>query len=74
MLADCGSIHGWPMRANFIFTSDPFSLKGREQTQSSLTPTPTLLSLETTKLPEDTPELWKTVGGVQLMPLPQVEQ
>lgn len=47
----------------------------RQGTDTELTyPTPTLLSLETTKLPEDTPELWKTVGGVQLMPLPQVEQ
>lgn len=39
MTPDFGSIHGWPVRKICIFSSYPFSLKDREQTQiSSNTP------------------------------------
>lgn len=59
---DFGSTRGWPVRQIWIFSSDPFILKGREQTQISPNLKPTPLSPETAKLSEDTPELWKTLG------------
>lgn len=64
MTPDFGSIHGWPIRQICIFSSDPFILKGREQTHISLNLTPIPLSPETAKLSENTPKLWKTLGIV----------
>lgn len=63
MTLDFGSTHGWPVRQIWIFSSDPFIRKGREQTQISLNLTPKPLSPDYLKTPQNSGKHWGLAYG-----------